>query len=59
MSRIHWVDRGTGTGIPKEKDDVNRREVSECDVMGDPSKLSVIRKTTALVRVRATLFLNC
>jgi hypothetical protein len=39
MSHIHWVTRGTGT------------EVCECDgwvcdldVMGDPSKLSVIRK---------------
>jgi hypothetical protein len=25
----HWVVRGTGT--PKDKDEVNRREVSECD----------------------------
>ncbi len=28
-SRIHWVDRGTGT--PKDRDEVNRREVCECD----------------------------
>jgi hypothetical protein len=27
--RIHWVTRGTG--IPKDRDEVNRREVSECD----------------------------
>jgi hypothetical protein len=26
---IHWVVRGTGT--PKDRDEVNRREVSECD----------------------------
>ena len=28
-TRIHWVDRGTGT--PKDRDEVNRREVCECD----------------------------
>ena len=62
MSRIHWVDRGTG--IPKDRDEVNRREVSECDgrvcdldMMVVPSKLSVIRKTTVLARARSTLFL--
>jgi hypothetical protein len=50
--RIHWVPRGTGT--PKDKDEVNRREVCEydgwvcdLDVMDDPSKLSVIRKAAA------------
>ncbi len=29
------------------------------DVMGTPSKLSVIRKDVSLVRVRSTLDLNC
>ncbi len=29
MSHIHWVARGTGT--PKDRDEVNKREVSECD----------------------------
>jgi hypothetical protein len=28
-TRIHWVERGTRT--PKDRDEVNRREVSECD----------------------------
>ena len=28
-SSIHWVARGTGT--PKDKDEVNRRDVCECD----------------------------
>ncbi len=49
MSLRHWVVRGTGT--PKDKDEVNRREVCECDgrvcdleVMGVPSILSIIRK---------------
>ncbi len=42
-SHIHWVSRGTGT--PKDKDDINRRDVCECDgwvcvleMMGVPSK---------------------
>jgi hypothetical protein len=26
---IHWVARGTGT--PKDRDEVNKREVFECD----------------------------
>jgi hypothetical protein len=29
MSRIHWVERGTGT--PKDKDEVNKSEAYECD----------------------------
>jgi hypothetical protein len=29
MSRIHWVARGTGTS--KDRDEVNKREVYECD----------------------------
>ncbi len=64
MSRIHWVARGNGT--PKDRDEVNRREVCHCDgwvcdldVMGVPSKLSVIRKDTVLARARSTLLLNC
>ncbi len=47
MSDIHWVDRGTG--IPKDRDEVNRREVWECDgwlcdldMIVVPSKLSGI-----------------
>ena len=29
MSHKHWVARGTGT--PQDRDEVNKREVSECD----------------------------
>ena len=36
MSRIHWVERGTGT--PKDRDEVNKQEVCECD---DCEQLSV------------------
>ncbi len=60
MTRIHWVARGTG--IPKDRDVVNRREVSECDgwvcdvdMMCAPSELSVIRKAASLSRANPTL----
>ncbi len=56
---IHWVARGTG--LPKDRDEVNRRDVYECDgwvcvleVIGAPSILSVRRKATVLVRVLPT-----
>ncbi len=56
MSHIHWVGRGTGT--PKDRDEVNNREVSErdgwvCDweVIGAPSRLRLIRKAAALARI--------
>jgi hypothetical protein len=29
VTLIHWVGRGTGP--PKDKDEVNKREVSECE----------------------------
>jgi hypothetical protein len=32
MPRIHWVARGTG--IPKDRDEVNRREVVVCECDG-------------------------
>ncbi len=58
-SHIHWVARGTGT--PKDRDEVNRRDVCECDgwvwvleVIGAPSILSVIRKSAVLTRVLPT-----
>jgi hypothetical protein len=60
----HWVARGTGT--PKDKDEINRREVCDCDgwvcdldVMGAPSILSIIRKAAALARAKPTLLLSC
>jgi hypothetical protein len=30
MSPIHWVD-DRGTGTPKDKDEVDRRDAFECD----------------------------
>ncbi len=45
--RIHWVVRGTGT--PKDRDEVKRRDVWQCDgwvwvleVIGTPSIMSVV-----------------
>jgi hypothetical protein len=60
----HWVVRGTGT--PKDIDEVNKREVCECDgwscdleLMGASSILSIIRNTVTLARTRSTLLLRC
>ncbi len=32
MPHIHWVERQNKLEISKEKDEVNKREVHECDV---------------------------
>jgi hypothetical protein len=32
MSHIHWVGRQNKQETPKEKDEVKKREVHECDV---------------------------
>ncbi len=32
MTHIHWVERQNKLEIPKEKDEVNKREVHEWDV---------------------------
>ncbi len=62
-SLIHWVGRGTGT--PKDKDEVNKREVCECegwvwdlDVIGAPSRLRLIRNHAAVALVRIFLTLD-
>ena len=33
---IHWVGRGTGT--PEDRDEVNRREVCECEIRGNQTE---------------------
>ncbi len=55
-THIHKVVRGTGT--PKDRDEVNRREVCECDgcmcvleVIGTPSRLRFTRKDVDLPRM--------
>jgi hypothetical protein len=59
VSHIHWVAWGTGT--PKDRDEVNRRDVYECDgwlcvleVIGDPLIFNLIRKVETLVRTSPT-----
>ncbi len=56
---MHCVVRGTGT--PKDRDEVNRREVSESDgrvcdrdAKGAPSIFQVIRSSAALARMLST-----
>ncbi len=56
MSPIHWV--GLGTGIPKDRDEFNKREVSECDgwvweleEIDTPSKFRFTLKADALARM--------
>jgi hypothetical protein len=42
MSHIHWVERQNKLEIPEEKDEVNKREVHECDVRTrDPDAMVV------------------
>ena len=64
MPHIHWGSRGTGT--PKHKDEVNKREVCECDgcvcdleAIGAPSIFNVIRSAAALARMLPTLDFSC
>ena len=63
MPRIHSVGRGTGT--PKDRDEVNRRDVCEwdgwvcvLDVIGVPSMLRLTRKAAALARMPPTFALS-
>ena len=62
-SHIHWVTWGTGT--PKDRDEVNRREFCSCDgwvcdleAIGVPSMFKLIRSTTDLVTMLSTLDLR-
>ena len=61
---MHWIARGTGT--PNDKDEVNKREVCECDgcvcdleAIGAPSIINVIRSAAALSRMSPNLDLIC
>ncbi len=31
MAHIHWVERQNKLEIPRDKDEVNKREIHECD----------------------------
>jgi hypothetical protein len=66
MSHIHWVPRQNKLETPKEKDEVNKREVYECDGrardpdgMVDPPTLKPTLKAEALVRAPPTIVSSC
>jgi len=42
MSHIYWVARQNTLEIPKEKDEVNKREVHECDVPFVPFSFHIV-----------------
>jgi hypothetical protein len=58
-SDINWVVCGTGT--PKDRDEVNEREVCECDLeaIGIPLMFNVIHSAADLARMLPTLDLTC
>ncbi len=66
MSLIHWVSRQNKLETPKEKDEVNKREVHECngrthdpDVMEGPPTPKVTRKSEVLTRESPTIVSSC
>jgi hypothetical protein len=66
MSRPHWVARQNKLETPKEKGEVNEREVHECDgrardpdTMVDPPTPKVTHKAESLVRVPPTIASSC
>jgi hypothetical protein len=66
MSHIHWVARQNKLEIPRDKDEVNKREIHECDgrahdadTMVDPLTPKSTLKTESLARVSSTIALCC
>jgi hypothetical protein len=66
MPHIHWVERQSKLEIPKEKDEVNKREVHECDVRTrDPDAMVVpptpkpTCKGEALAKAPTTIASSC
>ncbi len=66
MPHIHWVVRQNKLETPKEKDEVNKRDVHECDARTlDPDAMVVpptpkpTFKTEALVRSPPTITFCC
>jgi hypothetical protein len=44
MSRIHWVSRQNKLEIPRDKDEVNKREIHEFDGRSHDSDTMVVRR---------------
>ena len=66
MSHIHWVARQNKLETPKEKDEVNKREVHECDgrardpdAMVAPPTPKPTRKAEALAMAPPTIASSC
>ena len=62
MPHIHWVVRQNKLEIPGDKDEVNKREIHECDVRTHDSDTMVApltpkptRKAEALARAPSTI----
>jgi hypothetical protein len=62
MSHIHWVERQNKLEIPRDKDEVNKSEIHECDGrVYDPDTMVVpltpksTRKTEVLDRSSPTI----
>jgi hypothetical protein len=62
MSHIHWVTRQKKLEIPIDKDEVNKREIRECDgrpydpdTMVVPLTPKTTRKAEVLVRAPPTM----
>ncbi len=62
MSHIRWVTRQNKLEIPRDKDEVNEREIHKCDerardpeVMVAPRTPKPTRKAEALVRTPSTI----
>ena len=62
MFHIHWVTRQNKLEIPRDKAEVNKREIHECDgrvhdpdTMVDPLTPKPTRKPEALTRVPSTI----
>ena len=65
MSDIHWVARQNKLEIPRDKDEVNKREIHECDgrahdpdTMVTPLTPKPTLKVEALTRAPPTIVLS-
>jgi hypothetical protein len=65
MTHIHWVPRQNKLEVPRDKDEVNKREIHECDgrehdpdTMVGPLTSKSTRKTETLSRVPSTIALR-
>jgi hypothetical protein len=58
MSHIHWVTRQNKLETPKEKDEVNKREVHECDVRTRNPDAMVVQPTLEMTRFFLFFFLK-